>query len=89
MSDKIDFLLLNNHNYHEWKNHAMSLLQSKQLYRLVIGVKLCPTSPGTGSYTTISRSIRVIQCAFGIFSCASILLLLLEWGLMPIIICLG
>jgi hypothetical protein len=46
MSDKIDFPLLNNHNYHEWKNHAMSLLQSKQLYRLVTGVKLHPTSPG-------------------------------------------
>jgi hypothetical protein len=46
MSDKIDFLLFNNHNYHKWKNHAISLLQSKQLYRLVTGVKLRPTSPG-------------------------------------------
>jgi hypothetical protein len=46
MSDKIDFPLLNNHNYHEWKDHAMSLLQSKQLYRLVTGLKLRPTSPG-------------------------------------------
>jgi hypothetical protein len=46
MSDKIDFPLLNNHNYYEWKDYAMSLLQSKQLYRLVTGVKLRPTSPG-------------------------------------------
>ena len=46
MSDKIDFALLNNHNYREWKDHAMSLLQSKQLFRLVVGEKLRPTSPG-------------------------------------------
>ena len=46
MPDKIDFALLNNHNYHEWKDHAMSLLQSKQLFRLVVGEKLRPTSPG-------------------------------------------
>ena len=46
MSDKITFALLNNNNYHEWKDNAAGFLRSKGLFRLVTGQKLRPTSPG-------------------------------------------
>jgi hypothetical protein len=43
---KINFALLNNHNYHEWKDKAAGFLRAKGLFRLVTGEKLRPTSPG-------------------------------------------
>jgi hypothetical protein len=46
MSDKINFALLNNDNYHEWKDKAQGLLQSKGLFWLVTGEKLRPSTPG-------------------------------------------
>src|ERR1700760_4744545 len=47
MSDKdINFELLNEHNYQSWKSDAMTLLQSKGLYRLVTGRKTRPSTPG-------------------------------------------